>query len=188
MMLELREAEIKIQFLLHFVHVAGTRMIEVGVDGLSRAELDVGTLTNPTNIRIIMQLSQVQRNYLLHTWISSWISEPLHFAEPHHWFEEVQQIQCHVVNPTSQVWIWDLPPAAELDALAELAHGCLMRHDTLLSVAVILLILKPGWFKRFVKNVDLYFFAPVGAIPAWSRSIHEGLTIGLYFPILRYDP
>jgi hypothetical protein len=37
MMLELRGAAIKFQFLLHFVHVAGTRMIEVGVDGLSRA-------------------------------------------------------------------------------------------------------------------------------------------------------
>jgi hypothetical protein len=91
MMLELREAAIKLQFMLHFVHVAGTRMIEVGVGGLSRAELDVGKLTNPTTIRIPMHLSPVQRNDLLHTWISSWISEPLHFAEPHHCFEEAQQ-------------------------------------------------------------------------------------------------
>jgi hypothetical protein len=40
MMLELREAAIKFQFLLIFFHVVGTRMIEVGVDGLSRAEPD----------------------------------------------------------------------------------------------------------------------------------------------------
>jgi hypothetical protein len=38
MMLELREAAIQFQFLLHFVHVAVTRMIEVGVDGLSRGK------------------------------------------------------------------------------------------------------------------------------------------------------
>jgi hypothetical protein len=55
-------------------------MIEVGVDGLSRAELDVGKLTNPITIRIPMHLSPVQRNDLLRTWISSWISDPLHFA------------------------------------------------------------------------------------------------------------
>jgi hypothetical protein len=59
MMLELREAAIKFQFLLHFVHVAGTIMIHVGSDGLSRAELDLGKLTNPTTIWIIMHLSLV---------------------------------------------------------------------------------------------------------------------------------
>jgi hypothetical protein len=188
MMLELREAAIKFQFLLHFFHVAGTRMIEVGVDGLPCAELDVGELTNPTTIRIPMHLSHVQRNALLRTWISSWISEPPHFAEPHDWFEEAQQIHCHIVDPTYQVWIWDLPPTAALDALGELDNGCLKRHETLLGVVVIPLILKPDWCKRFVKTIDLYFFVPVGAIPAWPRSMYEGITIGLYFPLLRYEP
>jgi hypothetical protein len=75
-----------------------------------------------------------------------------------------------------------------LDALEELANGRLNHHDTLLDVVVIPLILNPDWFKRFVNTVDLYFFVPVGAIPAWPRSMHEGLTIGLYFPLLRYDP
>jgi hypothetical protein len=37
MMSELREEAIKFQFLLHFVHIAGTIMKEVGVDGISRA-------------------------------------------------------------------------------------------------------------------------------------------------------
>jgi hypothetical protein len=48
-----------------------------------------------------MHLSPVQQNDLLRTWISSWISEPLHFAEPHDWFEEAQQSHFHIVNPTS---------------------------------------------------------------------------------------
>jgi hypothetical protein len=56
-----------------------------------------------------MHLSPIQRNDLLRTWISSWISDPLHFAKPHNWFEEAQQSHCHIFNPTSQVWIWDLP-------------------------------------------------------------------------------
>jgi hypothetical protein len=160
---------LEFQFLLHFVHVAGTRMIEVGVDGISCAELEVGKLTKPTTIRIPMHLSPVQRNDLLRTWISSWISEPLHFAEPHHSFEEAQQSHCHVVNPTSQVWIWDLPPADALDTLEELDNGRSKRHETLLGVVVIPLILNPDWFKRFVKTVDLYLFVPAGAIPAWPR-------------------
>jgi hypothetical protein len=92
-------------------------MIEVGVDGLSRAELDVEKLTNPTTIRIPMSISPIQRNNLLRTWISSWISESFHFAEPHDWFEESQQSHFHISNPTYQVWIWDLHPAAALDAL-----------------------------------------------------------------------
>jgi hypothetical protein len=101
---------------------------------------------------------------------------------------KAQQSHCHVVDPTSKVWIWDLPPAAALDASEELSYGRLKRHETLLGVVVIPLILKPDWFKRFVKTVDLYFFVPLGAIPALPRSMHEGLTIGLYLPLLRYDP
>jgi hypothetical protein len=136
-MLELREAAIQFQFLLHFFHVAGTRMIEVVVDGLSRAYLHVGKFTNPTTIWIPMHLSPVQRNDLLRTWIYSWISEPLHFAEPHDWFQEAQQSHCHIVDPTSQVWIWDLPPDAALDTLGELDNGHLKRHENLLGVVVI---------------------------------------------------
>jgi hypothetical protein len=79
-------------------------------------------------------------------------------------------------------------PAAALDALEELANGRLTRYETLLGAAVIPLIRKHDWFKRFMKNVDLYFFVPIGAIPDWPRSMHEGLTIGLYFPLLRYEP
>jgi hypothetical protein len=56
-----------------------------------------------------------------------------------------------------------------LDALEELANGRLKRHETLLGIDVIPLIIKPDWFKRFLKTVDLYFFVPVGAIPAWPR-------------------
>ena len=37
----------------------------------------------------------------------------------------------------------------------------------------------------FFKIVDLYFFIPASAIEQFPFKIHEGLTIGLYFPLLR---
>ena len=38
-MLEMREITLEHQFLLHLIHVAGSRLIRCGVDGLSRGDL-----------------------------------------------------------------------------------------------------------------------------------------------------
>ena len=40
----------------------------------------------------------------------------------------------------------------------------------------------------FVNIVDLYFFIPDGAIEKWPSNMHEGLTIGIYFPFLINAP
>jgi hypothetical protein len=86
------------------------------------------------------------------------------------------------------VWVWDLPPGAALDAVEELGLARFKRHDSLIGIVAVPLLIKPEWFRRYVKNVDLYFFIPVGAIAQWPTSMHEGLTVGVYFPLLRSNP
>jgi hypothetical protein len=81
-----------------------------------------------------------------------------------------------------------LPPAAALDALEELGQGRLKRHDLLFGAIVIPAVLQPHWFRKFVKVTDLYFFIPACATPEWPLNMHEALTIGLYFPLLRFNP
>ena len=57
-----------------------------------------------------------------------------------------------------------------------------------MGVIIIFKSLRPEWFLRFVKIIDLYFFIPASAIEQWPSNIHEGLTIGLYFPLLLNAP
>ena len=44
LMVDLRLLTIRGNFVLHVVHIAGTRMIEIGVNGLSRGETHLGAL------------------------------------------------------------------------------------------------------------------------------------------------
>ena len=53
---------------------------------------------------------------------------------------------------------------------------------------IIPVVMKPDWFKRFVKITDIYFFINSGYIPEWPAYMHESLTPGLYFPLLIYQP
>ena len=39
-----------------------------------------------------------------------------------------------------------------------------------------------------MKVTDIYFFITAVSIPEWPDNIHNALTIGLYFTLLRYQP
>ena len=49
-------------------------------------------------------------------------------------------------------------------------------------------LMRPEWFRRFVKTVDFYFYVCPGGIDEWPTGMHESLTIGIYLPLLRYPP
>jgi hypothetical protein len=45
------------------------------------------------------------------------------------------------------VWVWDLPPGAALGAVEELGLARFKRHDSLIGIVVVPLLLKPSWFR-----------------------------------------
>jgi hypothetical protein len=56
MVTELRELTLKGNFILHIFHIAGTRMIQIGVDALSRGELHEGALAQaPESVAPLLQ-------------------------------------------------------------------------------------------------------------------------------------
>ena len=71
--------------------------------------------------------------------------------------------------------------------MKELGNGRLKQHAMLWGI-VIIPVIQPDWFKRFVKVKDIYFFITTGSFTEWSANIHEALIIGLYSPILRNQP
>ena len=54
------------------------------------------------------------------------------------------------------------------------------------GILIILVVMKPDWFKRFVKVTDIYLFIPDGSIPEWPANMNDSLKIGLYLPLLRH--
>ena len=61
------------------------------------------------------------------------------------------------------------------------------RHESLRGVVLISRLMRPYWFRRFVRTVDCYFVIPAGSA-CWPKENHEPLYVGLFLPLLRYRP
>ena len=74
LVLRLRLVQQKEGIMLHVVHVAGTRMIKSGVDGLSRCETGEGAMQGKEMISFIpLHLDALERrNGAVCTWVESW--------------------------------------------------------------------------------------------------------------------
>jgi hypothetical protein len=188
MIVELRMLSLKGNFMLHLFHVAGTRMIQSGVDALSRGELHISSLEKAIQTLMPLHLSPIQRSSSLQQWLQSWLDSKFWICEPTHWFYEAHQAGEYETPATSKTWIWDLPPAAAIHAIEELGIARLKRHNVIRGVVLIPYLLTHEWFRRFSRTVDFYFTIPAGTIPEWPESMHESLTVGIYLPLFRCEP
>jgi len=164
-------------------------MIALGINGLSRGELQLGALATARGESIIpLHLDPVARSHAVATWLEGWLGADCHLASPDDWFYAAQQSGQYSYPPTSETWIWSLPPAAALIALKQLGNACLKRHGVLRGVVLVPFLYQPEWFQHFRRVVDMYFFIPARATPFWPASMHEPLTVGLYLPLLQHRP
>jgi hypothetical protein len=182
---ELRLLTLAGNFVLSVFHIAGTRMIEIGVDGLSRGEKHIGALAEAPESAAPLHLSPLQRSPALKTWLEEWIGEGFKVATPKDWFHDAQLAGG---GGQDETWIWDLPPGAALAALEELGLARLKRHELVRAVVLVPQLLQHEWRRRFCRIVDSYFVIPAGSIPEWPSSMHEALTVGLCLPLFRYRP
>jgi hypothetical protein len=75
LILRLKKAEIQHGFILHMVHVAGTRMIEQGTDGLSRGSFLEGVLAGKDMLSFAdLSLSAIQRFPKVLDYVQSWLA------------------------------------------------------------------------------------------------------------------
>jgi hypothetical protein len=189
MVTELKLLSLRGNFVLNSFHISGTRMIQIGVDALSRGELHVGALGASCSSAAPLHLSPIQRSPLLKGWVQSWTCDGAKIATPESWFHEAQQAGDYTeLYQKSQTWVWDLPPAAAIHALEELGNGRLKRHGVLRGIVLVPQLLQPEWLRRFTRIVDFYFVIPAGAIPEWPQDMHESLTVGIFLPLLRCKP
>jgi hypothetical protein len=73
----MRELELHKGIRIHLIHVAGTRMIEQGTDGISRGNLMEGVMTGMNMLEFVpISLSTISRSKTLLNWIRNWTKLP----------------------------------------------------------------------------------------------------------------
>jgi hypothetical protein len=189
MILELKILSMQANCVVQLVHVAGTRMIACGIDGLSRGELQVGALLQGgVGSMLPLHLSAIDRSPALIDWVRGWAGKDVLVAEPSDWFYNAQQGGDFSLPQRDETWLWAPPPAAAITALEQLGIGRMKRHDTLRGIVLVPKVLEAEWYRRFCKNVDFRFDVPAGGMEAWNNDQYESLTVGIYLPLLPHRP
>jgi hypothetical protein len=182
---------------LHIFHVAGTRMIAQGTDGVSRGYLALGVMGGESMSAFIpIHLSGIERSPSLLDWLKGWCGGDAILLSPMEWFSEGHDISGWEVSSPSGIeypllsegrtYVWAPPPFASDVALAELRKARIKRQ-TSCHVFVCPRLCCPLWIKQLYKAADVVIEIPSGT-PGWPAGMHEPLLIGLLFPFLRHSP
>lgn len=182
LVLELRKLTISGHFKLHVIHVAGTRMIECGVDGVSRSDLSTGVMRGTPMLQYVpLHLNAIERCSSVTDWVKSWLptegSGPV-FLKPEEWFEPFVKGRVHV---------WTPPPAAADYAVELMAEGLHKRPDAF-HVFIVPRLLTARWRKVLGRATDVLFHVPPKLNNVWEACQHEPLTIALVFPLSSQRP
>jgi hypothetical protein len=184
---------------IHLVvcHVAGTRMIAEGGDGVSRGLLNEGVMAGEEILSFIpLHLSALERSESLLSWITSWTTQKLEVLAPEDWYELGHGIRGWtqpndddlIARPMLRkgVFGWFPPPAAADVALEQLRMARIKRQDST-HVFVVPRLLTPRWLKQLWKACDIVLTVPAGTL-GWPTDMYEPVLIGICFPFLRVQP
>jgi hypothetical protein len=176
-------------------HVAGTRMIAQGTDGVSRGLLTEGVNAGLDMLSFVpLHLSAIERNPSLHRWVCSWLGNDAELLEPEQWFSRGHSHDGGSYDENG-FWrlkirpgkfIWAPPPAAADVAVEELRKALIKRRDCT-HVFLCPRLLTPQWRRQLNKACDLVLFMGAGS-EIWPPEMFEPLTIGLVFPFLSVRP
>jgi len=179
LILRLRKLEMHCQLKLHVIHVAGTRMISSGIDGLSRGDIGEGIMGGEEILSFVpLSQSAIHRSEKLFSWIQSWFGSKLQLLSPNGWFDDG--------HGGEGPYLWAPPPAAAEDAVEQM---CLAIHKRphVAHLCVIPRLMTAYWRKTLGKVSDLLFTVPVG-LEAWPLTMHEPLIFSAYIPLNRFCP
>jgi len=187
--LRLRRLEMWGTMKIQLVHIAGTRMVSQGTDGLSRGDVTEGVMAGSDMLSYVpLRYTALERQPGLVTWVQSWLPAPalccLSVAD---WFSIGHGVEDWVVGPSGfstpvesppQWYLWSPAPALAdvmLDELEESRH----KRKTHNHVVLLPRLMTFAWRKRLQKICDFVFELPPGKRDIWPADEHEPLIIGL---------
>lgn len=182
---------------IHIFHVAGTRMIAQGTDGVSRGYLGQGVMAGETMVaHIPIHISAVERAPNLVPWIWSWCGEDATLLDENGWFESGHGIDGWEMGKDGferpklaegrRTYVWAPPPIAADVAMAELRKARIKRQNSC-HIFVCPRLCTTQWAKQLYRASDFVFELPVG-FSCWPSCMHEPLLIGILFPFLSVQP
>ena len=172
-------------FELFVYHVAGTRMIESGIDGLSRGDMGTG-VSRGEAIGTFVPLHQTpeERSPGVEAWVRSWRDKEkgdLHTMSPEDWFDK---------HTDEGNYLWIVSPIAGETAVEQLCghfHGC----STSLHIIVIPRLCTCHFRKQLLKVSDLLLTIEA-KYSFWPSNMHEPLLLSICLPLLpplpRFNP
>ena len=200
LIVRLRNLELSQGCKIHLIHVAGTRMIHQGTDGLSRGDIGEGVMKGDAMLNYIpLHLSAIERSDTLKQQIINCIgagdkSVHIEFLNYENWFIRGHDIIGGKMN-ADKVWIprykagtfiWTPPPAGGLIAVEQLRRARLKRENST-HIMIIPRLMSPEWKRQLFKVSDLYVELPFDE--SWDQaSQHEPLVFAVLFPFLSHRP
>ena len=194
LIMELKRCQMLHEFMVHVIHVSGTRMISQGTDGVSRGDIkQVMTIDKPIRQLVPINISAMDLSATLREWMSSWCGGNALFLEPAQWFQDGHDIRFDNSSPPprrmlheSGIYVWTPPPAIADVALEQLRHSRLKRQKSL-HVVVIPRLFVYLWRKQLHKAADLVVTPPLG-LSFWPNDMHGPLLIAFCFLFCRFNP
>jgi hypothetical protein len=182
--LRLRKLQLRTGSVIHVIHIAGTRMKECGIDGLSRGDLLEGMMKSGADPLVFLPLAQsadertdVQVRHWVNTWWNSgngdsWCGAGLTLLSPKDWFD-LKNV------PGPRLWI---PPPAAMGAVVEMFSEDRLVRPHLPHVIVVPRLMTFLWRKQLAKDADVVLTIPVGQ-SFWPTNMHEALLLIMVLPL-----
>ena len=155
----LKTLQMKYGFEIHVIHVAGTRMIMQGTDGLSRGDVTKTLLnTKPLRFYAPIHLNALERLEGLDQWIKSWSGSAAMFLNPENWFVEAHDLRLvgerHNLKIESGTYIWTPPPCITDVTLEQLRCARIKRQDSI-HIMVVPKLFFSLWRRQLYKAMDM---------------------------------
>jgi len=203
LVLRLRLLEINAGFKIHIIHIAGTRMIKQGTDGLSRGDCNEGVMKGVSMLSYVpLDTTCFQRSPLLKEKIK-WCLAPYlkatnlkdRYLVELDWFNLGHDIVGGCLNEEN-VWIpkyesginiWCPAPAAGQHAIEQVRLARLKRTCSA-HLFIIPRIFTCLWRKQLYRCADIVFDLPFDNCLWTKENHHEPLTFAFLFPFVNFKP
>jgi hypothetical protein len=199
LVVRLRKLEFHTGCLIHLIHVAGTRMISQGTDGLSRGDTGEGVMKGQAMLSFVpLHLSCVTRSPSLKSWLTTifGFKDPLEFLSEDGWFHRGHDFERGGLKNLDGVWmpqfragtfVWTPSPAGGQVAVEQLRRARVKRQNST-HIVVVPRLFTSIWRKQLYKVADLLIELPfIDGI--WEKDEqHEPLTLAFVFPFLSFSP
>ena len=204
----LRKVERDTGCILHVIHIAGTRMKEAGIDGLSRQDFVEGIMggTNPWQYFPLNEDADSRSVGRVMKWVEMWWyddeGEP--WTAPRPRGDDDQEWRAFWSRGRGNRWesellvkldpgdwfrlqeikghrLW-IPPPAAMETVMELFAEDHLVNPHLAHVFIVPRLMTHLWRRQLFRDADVHFYVYAGA-PFWPRSMHEPLTVAIVFPL-----